>query len=32
VYKRQDVAPLKGVIFGGGDENKLEVSVDVERI
>lgn len=27
-----DVAPLKGVIFGGGDENKLEVSVDVERI
>lgn len=27
-----DVAPLKGVIFGGGDENELEVSVDVERI
>lgn len=27
-----DVAPLKGVIFGGGDKNKLEVSVDVERI
>ena len=26
-----DVAPLKGVIFGGGDKNKLEVSVDVER-
>jgi transglutaminase-like putative cysteine protease len=27
-----DVAPLKGVIFGGGDGNELEVSVDVERI
>jgi transglutaminase-like putative cysteine protease len=27
-----DVAPLKGVIFGGGDENKLDVAVDVERI
>ncbi len=27
-----DVAPLKGVIFGGGDENELEVSVDVERV
>lgn len=27
-----DVAPLKGVIFGGGDKNKLDVSVDVERI
>ena len=27
-----DVAPLKGVIFGGGDKNKLKVSVDVERI
>jgi transglutaminase-like putative cysteine protease len=27
-----DVAPLKGVIFGGGDENILEVSVDVERL
>jgi len=27
-----DVAPLKGVIFGGGDKNELEVSVDVERI
>jgi len=27
-----DVAPLKGVIFGGGDKNKLHVSVDVERI
>ena len=27
-----DVAPLKGVIFGGGDNNKLEVSVDVERL
>ncbi len=27
-----DVAPLKGVIFGGGAKNKLEVSVDVERI
>jgi transglutaminase-like putative cysteine protease len=27
-----DVAPLKGVIFGGGDKNKLNVSVDVERI
>ncbi len=27
-----DVAPLKGVIFGGGDKNKLEVSVDVERL
>ena len=27
-----DVAPLKGVIFGGGEENELDVSVDVERI
>ena len=27
-----DVAPLKGVIFGGGKKNKLDVSVDVERI
>ena len=27
-----DVAPLKGVIFGGGDKNKLNVSVDVERL
>jgi transglutaminase-like putative cysteine protease len=27
-----DVAPLKGVIFGGGDKNKLDVSVDVERL
>jgi transglutaminase-like putative cysteine protease len=27
-----DVAPLKGVIFGGGNKNKLEVSVDVERL
>jgi len=27
-----DVAPLKGVIFGGGAKNKLEVSVDVEPI
>jgi transglutaminase-like putative cysteine protease len=27
-----DVAPLKGIIFGGGDKNKLEVSVDVERL
>lgn len=27
-----DVAPLKGVIFGGGEKNKLDVSVDVERL
>ncbi|MGD8933507.1 MAG: transglutaminase family protein [Gammaproteobacteria bacterium] len=27
-----DVAPLKGVVFGGGSKNKLKVSVDVERI
>lgn len=27
-----DVAPLKGVIFGGGKKNKLDVSVDVERL
>jgi transglutaminase-like putative cysteine protease len=27
-----DVAPLKGVIFGGGDKNVIDVSVDVERI
>jgi transglutaminase-like putative cysteine protease len=27
-----DVAPLKGVIVGGGEQHKLEVSVDVERI
>jgi len=27
-----DVAPLKGVIFGGGKKNKLNVSVDVERL
>ena len=27
-----DVAPLKGVVFGGGAKNKLQVSVDVERI
>jgi transglutaminase-like putative cysteine protease len=27
-----DVAPLKGVIFGGGTEHKLDVAVDVERI
>jgi hypothetical protein len=26
-----DVAPLKGVIFGGG-EHQLEVSVDVARV
>jgi transglutaminase-like putative cysteine protease len=27
-----DVTPLKGVIFGGGDDHKLDVSVDVERL
>jgi len=27
-----DVAPLKGVIFGGGKKNKLKVAVDVERL
>jgi transglutaminase-like putative cysteine protease len=27
-----DVAPLKGVLFGGGDEHKLTVSVDVKRL
>lgn len=27
-----DVAPLKGVLFGGGDKHKLEVSVDVQRL
>jgi transglutaminase-like putative cysteine protease len=27
-----DVAPLKGIIFGGGKKNRLDVSVDVERI
>lgn len=27
-----DVAPLKGVLFGGGEGHELEVSVDVERL
>jgi len=27
-----DVAPLKGVLFGGGEGHDLEVSVDVERL
>ncbi len=27
-----DVAPLKGVLFGGGEEHQLEVAVDVERM
>lgn len=27
-----DVAPLKGVVFGGGKKHALNVSVDVERI
>ncbi len=27
-----DVAPLKGVVFGGGEGHQLEVAVDVERI
>jgi transglutaminase-like putative cysteine protease len=27
-----DVAPLKGVLFGGGHKHKLEVSVDVQRL
>lgn len=27
-----DVTPLRGVIFGGGDSNKLSVAVTVERI
>jgi transglutaminase-like putative cysteine protease len=27
-----DVAPLKGVLFGGGDKHKLDVSVDVQRL
>lgn len=27
-----DVAPLKGVLFGGGDEHLLDVSVDVQRL
>jgi transglutaminase-like putative cysteine protease len=27
-----DVAPLKGVIFGGGNKSKLHVSVDVQRL
>jgi len=26
-----DVSPLKGIVFGGGDSNLLEVSVDVSR-
>jgi hypothetical protein len=25
------VSPLKGIVFGGGDSNLLEVSVDVSR-
>lgn len=27
-----DVTPLKGIIFGGGGEHQLDVSVDVERL
>lgn len=27
-----DVTPLKGVIFGGGDDHQIDVSVDVQRI
>ena len=27
-----DVAPLKGVLFGGGEGHELEVSVNVERL
>jgi len=27
-----DVAPLKGIVFGGGEKHKLDVAVDVERI
>jgi len=27
-----DVAPLKGVLFGGGDKHQLDVAVDVERM
>jgi transglutaminase-like putative cysteine protease len=27
-----DVAPLKGVLFGGGEDHQLEVAVDVQRI
>jgi transglutaminase-like putative cysteine protease len=27
-----DVAPLKGVLFGGGSEHRLTVEVDVERL
>lgn len=27
-----DVAPLKGVLFGGGEEHKLTVAVDVSRV
>ncbi len=27
-----DVAPLKGVVFGGGNKHKLDVAVDVVRI
>jgi len=27
-----DVTPLKGIIFGGGSEHRLEVAVDVERL
>jgi transglutaminase-like putative cysteine protease len=27
-----DVAPLKGVLYGGGEEHELDVSVDVERL
>lgn len=27
-----DVAPLRGVLFGGGSSHKLSVSVDVERL
>lgn len=27
-----DVTPLRGVIFGGGDESRLNVSVDVARV
>jgi transglutaminase-like putative cysteine protease len=27
-----DVTPLKGIVFGGGDSQKLDVSVDVTRL
>jgi len=27
-----DVAPLRGVVFGGGDNHRLKVSVDVSRV